>query len=69
LIAGRADAYKSLEKAIQDKDAKAEAGARRNIDNLTRELALMNQQMVVAAALAEFQADLVNEIREIRVQR
>lgn len=60
LIAGRADAYKSLEKAIQDKDAKAEAGARRNIDNLTRELALMNQQMVVAAALAEFQADLVS---------
>ncbi|MDN7970677.1 phage tail tape measure protein [Burkholderia multivorans] len=61
LIAGRADAYKSLEKAIQDKDAKAEAGARRNIDNLTRELALMNQQMVVAAALAEFQADLVSK--------
>ncbi|AOJ07587.1 phage tail tape measure protein [Burkholderia mayonis] len=58
LIEGRADAYKALEKAIQDKDAKAEAGARRNIDNLTRELALMNQQMVVAAALAEFQADL-----------
>jgi hypothetical protein len=55
---------KSLEKAIQDKDAKAEAGARRNIDNLTRELALMvNQQMVVAAALAEFQADLVNGSR------
>ncbi|WP_334053903.1 phage tail tape measure protein [Burkholderia cepacia] len=61
LIAGRADAYKSLEKAIQDKDAKAEAGARRNIDNLTRELALMNQQMVVAGALAEFQADLVSK--------
>ncbi|HEM7896972.1 TPA: phage tail tape measure protein [Burkholderia cenocepacia] len=61
LIAGRADAYKSLEKAIQDKDAKAEAGARRNIDNLTRELALMNQQMVLAAALAEFQADLVSK--------
>lgn len=61
LIAGRADAYKSLEKAIQDKDAKAEAGARRNIDNLTRELALMNQQMVVAAALAELQADLVSK--------
>ncbi|AFQ50449.1 phage tail tape measure protein [Burkholderia cepacia] len=61
LIAGRADAYKSLEKAIQDKDAKVEAGARRNIDNLTRELALMNQQMVVAAALAEFQADLVSK--------
>ncbi|KVE87791.1 phage tail tape measure protein [Burkholderia cepacia] len=61
LIAGRADAYKTLEKAIQDKDAKAEAGARRNIDNLTRELALMNQQMVVAAALAEFQADLVSK--------
>ncbi|AOI88970.1 phage tail tape measure protein [Burkholderia pseudomultivorans] len=61
LMAGRADAYKSLEKAIQDKDAKAEAGARRNIDNLTRELALMNQQMVVAAALAEFQADLVSK--------
>ncbi|WP_175831516.1 phage tail tape measure protein [Burkholderia cepacia] len=61
LIAGRADAYKSLEKAIQDKDAKAEAGARRNIDNLTRELALMNQQLVVAAALAEFQADLVSK--------
>jgi lambda family phage tail tape measure protein len=61
LIAGRADAYKALEKAIQDKDAKAEAGARRNIDNLTRELALMNQQMVVAAALAEFQADLVSK--------
>ncbi|ELW9446611.1 tape measure protein [Burkholderia orbicola] len=61
LIAGRADAYKSLEKAIQDKDAKAEAGARRNIDNLTRELALMNQQMVVAAALTEFQADLVSK--------
>ena len=61
LIAGRADAYKSLEKAIQDKDAKAEAGAHRNIDNLTRELALMNQQMVVAAALAEFQADLVSK--------
>ncbi len=61
LIAGRADAYKSLERAIQDKDAKAEAGARRNIDNLTRELALMNQQMVVAGALAEFQADLVSK--------
>ncbi|MBM2769926.1 phage tail tape measure protein [Burkholderia anthina] len=61
LIAGRADAYKSLEKAIQDKDVKAEAGARRNIDNLTRELALMNQQMVVAGALAEFQADLVSK--------
>ncbi|KVP60808.1 phage tail tape measure protein [Burkholderia ubonensis] len=61
LIEGRADAYKALEKAIQDKDAKAEAGARRNIDNLTRELALMNQQMVVAGALAEFQADLVSK--------
>ncbi|VWB15694.1 phage tape measure protein [Burkholderia lata] len=61
LIASRADAYKSLEKAIQDKDAKVEAGARRNIDNLTRELALMNQQMVVAGALAEFQADLVSK--------
>lgn len=56
LVAGRADAYKSLEKAIADKDAKAAAGARTNIDNLTRELALMNQQMVVAAALADFQA-------------
>lgn len=58
LVAGRADAYKSLEKAIADKDAKAAAGARTNIDNLTRELALMNQQMVVAKALEEFQADL-----------
>ncbi|CAB3750812.1 tail protein [Burkholderia sp. MSh2] len=55
LIVGRADAYKSLEKAIQDKDSKAESGARTNIDNLTRELALMNQQMVVAGALASFQ--------------
>ncbi|WP_048996159.1 phage tail tape measure protein [Burkholderia multivorans] len=61
LIAGRADAYKSLEKAIQDKDAKAEAGARRNIDNLTRELALMNQQMVVAGALASFQSAIVTK--------
>lgn len=58
LVAGRADAYKSLEKAIADKDARAAAGARTNIDNLTRELALMNQQMVVAKALEEFQADL-----------
>lgn len=58
LVAGRADAYKSLEKAIADKDAKAAAGARTNIDNLTHELALMNQQMVVAKALEEFQADL-----------
>ncbi|WP_334068758.1 phage tail tape measure protein [Burkholderia cepacia] len=56
LIAGRADAYKSLEKAIQDKDSKAEAGARRNIDNLTRELALMNQQMEVARVLGDYQA-------------
>lgn len=61
LVAGRADAYKSLEKAIADKDSKAAAGARANIDNLTRELALMNQQMVVAEALAEFQADLSNK--------
>ncbi|WGS46798.1 phage tail tape measure protein [Burkholderia sp. JSH-S8] len=61
LMAGRADAYKALEKAIQDKDAKAEAGARTNIDNLTRELALMNQQMVVAGALAEFQADIASK--------
>lgn len=58
LVAGRADAYKTLEKAIADKDAKAASGARTNIDNLTRELALMNQQMVVAKALEEFQADL-----------
>ncbi|AIO67232.1 phage tail tape measure protein [Burkholderia oklahomensis] len=58
LVAGRADAYKTLEKAIADKDSKAAAGARTNIDNLTRELALMNQQMVVAKALEEFQADL-----------
>ncbi|MBZ5793919.1 phage tail tape measure protein [Burkholderia contaminans] len=56
LISGRSDAYKSLEKAIQDKDAKAEAGARRNIDNLTRELALMNQQMEVARVLGDYQA-------------
>ncbi|WP_205169124.1 phage tail tape measure protein, partial [Burkholderia sp. LMG 13014] len=56
LIAGRADAYKALEKAIQDKDSKAEAGARANIDNLTRELALMNQQMEVAKVLGGYQA-------------
>ncbi|KGU99615.1 phage tail tape measure protein, lambda family [Burkholderia pseudomallei MSHR4032] len=61
LVAGRAEAYKSLEKAIADKDAKAAAGARTNIDNLTRELALMNQQMVVAKALEEFQADLTSK--------
>ncbi|WP_186058870.1 tape measure protein [Burkholderia gladioli] len=58
LITGRADSYKKLEKAIEDKDARAAAGARANIDNLTRELALMNQQMVVAGALHEFQAEL-----------
>ncbi|WP_414451291.1 tape measure protein [Burkholderia sp. 22PA0099] len=56
LLAGRAESYKKLEKAIEDKDGKAASGARTNIDNLTRELALMNQQMVVAAALSEFQA-------------
>ncbi|SMG00330.1 tape measure protein [Burkholderia singularis] len=61
LITGRAEEYKTLEKAIQDKDAKAAAGARANIDNLTRELALMNQQMKVASILAGFQAALINK--------
>lgn len=60
LIAGRADAYKALEKAIQDKDSKAEAGARANIDNLTRELALMNQQMEVAKQLSGYQNAIKN---------
>ncbi|WP_170235454.1 tape measure protein [Verticiella sediminum] len=62
IIGSQTDAYKTLEKAIQDKDAKAQAGAVKVLDDLAKQEAATAALTTRTAALAKLQLEIARGV-------